>query len=123
MDVALLIFNVGAGLGVLAAGLALVFLAWRTTPLIRESRELTADLRRLVRTADAELRPLATQAREAVGNAEVLTEDAAVKLERFGDVLSALDELAAGRHGSPPARRAEGWPVESTETREDRWGS
>lgn len=123
MDVALLIFNVGAGLGVLAAGLALVFLAWRTAPLIRESRELTADLRRLVRAADAELRPLAAQAREAVGNAEVLTEDAAVKLERFGDVLSALDELAAGRHGPAPARRAEGWPVESTETREDRWGS
>lgn len=123
MDVALLIFNVGAGLGVLAAGLALVFLAWRTTPLIRESRELTADVRRLVRTADAELRALAAQAREAVGNAEVLTEDAAVKLERFGDVLSALDELAAGRQGPASARRAEGWPVESTETREDRWGS
>ena len=49
MDVALAIFNIGAGIGVLAAGGALVYLAWQTTPLIRESRALTADLRRLTR--------------------------------------------------------------------------
>ena len=41
MDVALAIFNVGAGLGVLAAGGALVYLAWQMTPLIKESRALT----------------------------------------------------------------------------------
>ena len=58
MDVALAIFNVGAGLGVLAAGGALVYLAWQMTPLIKESRALTADLRRLTRVADAELRPI-----------------------------------------------------------------
>ena len=34
MDVALAIFNIGAGLGVLAAGGALVYLAWQATPLI-----------------------------------------------------------------------------------------
>jgi hypothetical protein len=122
MDLALLIFNVGAGLGVLAAGLALAYLAWRTTPLIRESRALAADVRRLVERADAELRPLAAQAREVVGNAEVLSEDAAVKLERLGDVLTALDEAAGRRGEAAPARRPEGWPVESTETREERWG-
>ena len=38
MDLALAIFNIGAGLGVLAAGGALVYLAWQATPLIRESR-------------------------------------------------------------------------------------
>ena len=50
MDLALAIFNIGAGLGVLAAGGALVYLAWQATPLIRESRALTADLRRLTLT-------------------------------------------------------------------------
>ena len=53
MDVALAIFKIGAGIGVLAAGAALVYLAWQTTPLIKESRALTADLRRLTRAADA----------------------------------------------------------------------
>ena len=47
MDLALAIFNIGAGLGVLAAGAALAYLAWQSTPLIRESRALTADVRRL----------------------------------------------------------------------------
>jgi hypothetical protein len=62
MDFALAIFNIGAGLGVLAAGAALVYLAWHTTPLIRESRALVADLRRLTATTDNELRPILTQA-------------------------------------------------------------
>jgi hypothetical protein len=35
VDIALAIFNIGAGLGVLAAGGALVYLAWRMTPLIK----------------------------------------------------------------------------------------
>ena len=52
MDLALAVFNIGAGLGVLAAGAALVYLAWQTTPLIRESRALALDLRRLARTTD-----------------------------------------------------------------------
>ena len=52
MDVALAIFNIGAGLGVLAAGAALIYLAWQLTPLIRESRALAKDLRRLTQETD-----------------------------------------------------------------------
>jgi len=83
MDVALAIFNVGAGLGVLAAGGALAYLAWQTTPLIRESRALAADLRRLTRATEQELRPILAHTRELAGNAEVLSEDVAVKLDRL----------------------------------------
>ena len=119
MDVALVIFNVGAGLGVLAAGAALAYLAWRMTPLIRESRALTADLRRLARTTDHELRPILAHARELAGNAEVLTEDVAVKLDRLNDLMNALQlQLDNGRLTVAP-RRPEVASVESWETRED----
>jgi hypothetical protein len=118
MDVALAIFNIGAGLGVLAAGGALVYLAWRMTPLIKESRALTADLRRLIRTADTELRPLLASARELTANVEVLSEDVAVKLDRFTDVLNALQGSVERGQLTAAAGRPERLPVESWETRE-----
>ena len=119
MDVALAVFNIGAGLGVLAAGGALVYLAWQLTPLIRESRALALDLRRLTRTTDSELRPILAHAREVAGNVEVLSEDVAVKLDRLTDLMNGLQQgLERGQLTLAP-RRAEGWPVESSETRED----
>jgi hypothetical protein len=119
MDLALVIFNVGAGLGVLAAGAALVYLAWQATPLIRESRALIVELRRLTRTTDTELRPILAHARELAGNVEVLTEDVAVKLDRLNDLMNALQQrLDAGEESLLP-RRGQPAPVESWETRED----
>jgi hypothetical protein len=117
MDVALAIFNIGAGLGVLAAGGALVYLAWQMTPLIRESRALTADLRRMARTADSELRPILASARELASNVEVLSEDVAVKLERFTDLMNAL-QGSLERGQLTAAGRPDRLPVESWETRE-----
>jgi hypothetical protein len=119
MDLALTIFNVGAGLGVLAAGAALAYLAWQTTPLIRESRALATDLRRLARTTDQELKPILAHTRELTSNVEVLSEDVAVKLDRLTDLMNSVQHsleggqpiLAAGR---PPDR-----PVEFPQTRED----
>ena len=123
MDVALAIFNIGAGLGVLAAGGALVYLAWQVTPLVRDSRSLVADLRRLSRETDEELRPILAQARELTTNVEILSEDVAVKLDRFTAVMSALEDgLETGRV-SIGAGRSEPRPVESWETREDPSGS
>lgn len=119
MDLALAIFNIGAGIGVLAAGGALVYLAWQATPLIRESRSLALDLRRLTRTTDSELRPILANARELTSNAEVLSEDVAVKLDRLSDLMNALQiSLERGQLTLAPGR-PEGWPVESSETRED----
>lgn len=137
MDVALAIFNIGAGLGVLAAGGSLAYLAWRATPLIRETRGLTADLRRLTRATDSELRPILNHARELTSNVEVLSEDVAVKLERLTDLMNSvqhsLDTVqisAAPRRDAVPAgsdppfwelepRPEEPRPVESWETREE----
>jgi len=119
MDVALAIFNIGAGLGVLAAGGALVYLAWQTTPLIRESRALTADLRRLTRTADSELRPILAQTKELTSNAEVLTEDVAVKLERLTDLMNSLQRGLDTGSVTVASGRGERGSVESWETRED----
>lgn len=122
MDLALAIFNIGAGLGVLAVGGALIYLAWQSTPLFRESRALVADLRRLARTTDQELRPLLANARELATNAEVLSEDVAVKLDRLGDLMNAIQQgvetgriSVAAEPSDPPDR----WPVESWDTRED----
>ena len=119
MDVALAIFNIGAGLGVLAAGGALVYLAWQATPLIRESRALTADLRRLTMTADTELRPILTHARELTSNVEVLSEDVAVKLDRLSDIMNSLQLSLDTVQITAAPRRQEPAPVESWETRED----
>jgi hypothetical protein len=119
MDLALAIFNIGAGLGVLAAGGALVYLAWQTTPLIRESRALTADLRRLAATTDTELRPILSTARELTNNVEVLSEDVAVKLDRLSDIMNSLQLSLDTVQITASPRRAEAAPVESWETRED----
>jgi hypothetical protein len=143
MDLALAVFNIGAGLGVLAAGAALAYLAWQATPLIRETRALTADLRRLTRATDSELRPILTHARELASNVEVLSEDVAVKLDRLTDLMNSLQHsletvqitaaprLEEARRVDPTPvrdespfweehpRPAEPWPVESWETRED----
>jgi hypothetical protein len=95
-----------------------VYLAWRTTPLIKESRALAADLRRLTRLTDSELRPILAHARELTGNVEVLTEDVAVKLDRLGDLMNSLQaSLDQGRVTLAPGR-GEDWPVESFQTRE-----
>lgn len=119
MDLALAIFNIGAGIGVLAAGGALVYLAWQTTPLIRESRALAADLRRLTRATDSELRPILTTARELTSNAEVLSEDVAVKLDRLSDIMNSLQNSLDTVQITTSPRRADAAPVESWETRED----
>jgi uncharacterized protein YoxC len=119
MDVALAIFNIGAGLGVFAAGGALAYLAWQATPLIRESRALTADLRRLALTADTELRPILTHARELTSNVEVLSEDVAVKLDRLSDIMNSLQLSLDTVQITAAPRRHEAAPVESWETRED----
>jgi uncharacterized protein YoxC len=119
MDVALAIFNIGAGLGVLAAGGALVYLAWQATPLIRESRALSADLRRLAQTADTELRPILAHTRELTGSVEVLSEDVAVKLDRLSDLMSSLQTALETGRVTVAAGRSESGSVESWETRED----
>ena len=119
MDLALTVFNVGAGLGVFAAGMALVYLAWQMTPLIRDSRALTADLRRLTRTTDQELRPILAHARELAGNAEVLSEDVAVKLDRLSDLMNSLQHSLDTVQIAATPRRSAPASVESWETRED----
>ena len=119
MDLALAIFNIGAGIGVLAAGASLAYLAWRLTPLIRESRALTADLRRLARTTDSELRPILAHARELTSNVEVLSEDVAVKLDRMSDLMNSLQLSLETVQITAAPRRAEAGSVESWETRED----
>jgi hypothetical protein len=119
MDIALAIFNIGAGIGILAAGGALIYLAWQATPLLRESRALATDLRRLARVADAELRPILANTRELTGNVEVLSEDVAVKLDRLTDLMNALQQGLERGHITVAAARAERVPVESWETREE----
>ena len=119
MDLALAIFNIGAGIGVLAAGGALVYLAWQTTPLIRESRALVKDLRRLTATTGTELQPILVQARELTSNVEVLSEDVAVKLDRLSDIMNSLQLSLETIQITAGPRRAEAAPVESWETRED----
>jgi uncharacterized protein YoxC len=119
MDLALAVFNIGAGLGVLAAGAALVYLAWQTTPLIRESRALASDLRRLTRTTDTELRPILSHARELTSNVEVLSEDVAVKLDRLSDLMNSLQHSLDTVQITAAPRRSEPRSVESWETRED----
>lgn len=119
MDLALVIFNVGVGLGVLAIGGSVAYLTWQAIPLIRESRALARDARRLTRAADQELRPILAHARQLSSNVEVLSEDVAVKLDRVGDLMTALQANLDDGGTVPAPRRSEPRPVESWETRED----
>ena len=97
-----------------------MYLAWQTTPLIKETRALTLDLRRLTRTTDSELRPILAHARELTSNVEVLSEDVAVKLDRLTDLLNSLQTSLERGQLTLAAGRSEGWPVESVQTREDK---
>ena len=120
MDVALAIFNVGVGLGVLAVGGALVYLAWQATPLIRESRALVAELRGLTKAADSDLRPILASARELTNDVEVLSEDVAVKLDRLGHILADLQATLERAGPAASLGRAPVWSVESAHhTRQD----
>jgi hypothetical protein len=123
MDLALAIFNIGAGLGVLAAGGALVYLAWQATPLIRESRALATDLRRMARMTEQELRPILAHAREVTSNAEVLSEDVAVKLDRLSELMNSLQASVEGGRLTVASARPDRLSVESWETHEDPTGS
>jgi hypothetical protein len=119
MDLALVIFNVGVGLGVLAIGASVAYLVWQAVPLVRESRALARDARRLTRAADQELRPIMAHARQLTSNVEVLSEDVAVKLDRAGDLMNAFQASLDDGALAPSPRRPEARPVESWETRED----
>jgi hypothetical protein len=125
MELALAVFNIGAGLGVLAAGLALGWLALQVTPLLRETRALAADTRRLAMLADDELRPILASARELTSNVEVLSEDVAVKLDRLTDIMNALQhsldtvQITAVPRQEPPRREPEPQPWESPEPRRE----
>jgi hypothetical protein len=119
MDVALAVFNIGAGLGVLAAGVGLAYFAWQATPLIRETRALAADLRRLARATDSELRPILATTKELTSNVEVLSEDVAVKLDRLTDLMNSLQTGLDTGGITVASGRPEAVPVESWETRED----
>lgn len=120
MELALAIFNVGAGLGILAVGVSMAYLAWRLTPLVAETRALTHDLRSLTRTTEAELRPLLDRAREVTRSAEVLTDDAAVRVARLAETVEVLEEVAR-RPLTATAYPAAVGSVESTETQDEGW--
>lgn len=117
MELALALFNVGAGLGLLAVGAALLYLAWRLTPLIRETRALEGDLRRLSRTTEREIRALIDRAAEATRAVEIVADDAAVKVARLDELVRALE---AGGAAQGAASRASSGSVESPETWEER---
>jgi hypothetical protein len=119
VDLALAIFNVGAGIGLLAAGAALLLLAIQTIPLLRESRALAADARHLTRAAEVELRPILASLRELTTNVEVLSEDVAVKLDRLTDLMNAL-QSSLERGQLTVAPRAAAGPVESWDPYEER---
>jgi hypothetical protein len=118
MELALTVFNIGAGVGILAVGVSVAYLAWRLTPLIAETRAMTEDVRRLTRATERELRPLLDRARDSVRAAEVLTDDAAVKVARLRDAVDTLDEIARGQ-GTATGYPGSAGSVEFGQTREE----
>jgi uncharacterized protein YoxC len=115
MELVVTIFNVGVGLGVFLVGVAALIFAFSLLPLLKDTRGLVNDSRRLVSAADADLRPTIGHARELVSNVEVLSEDVAVKLDRLNDLMTSLQatleavRIAAGMGRLPPV------PVESSD--------
>jgi hypothetical protein len=107
MDLALTIFRIGVGVGVLLVGIGLLIAVLSLRPLVRDTRSLARDVQRLSRLAEEQVPELLARARTVAANAEVLTEDVAVRLEQ-----SRLEaELPPGR--------PDGMPVQSGDTGED----
>ncbi len=119
MDAAAVIFNVGVGLGVVLVGGAALLLAVRSVPLLADARALTRDSRRLLATAEQELAPILAHSRELAANAEVLSEDVAVKLDRLNDLMNALQQTLESVQVTTAPRRVGIGPVESAHERED----
>ena len=119
MELVSVIFNVGVGIGVLLAGAALLVLVVSTLPLLTETRSLTKDSRRLVALAQRELPPILAHSRELAANAEVLSEDVAVKLDRLNDLMNALQRTLESVQVTAIPRRPGIGPVESSDLRED----
>jgi uncharacterized protein YoxC len=119
MEVATAIFNIGVGVGLVLVGAALLVLAVASVPLLMESRALVADSRRLAALADSELRPILVSARELTSNVEVLSEDAAVKLDRLSDMMNALQQTLETVQVTAKPRRSPVRSVESSDAREE----
>ncbi len=119
MELVTVVFNVGVGLGVLLAGAALLVLVISSLPLLSETRALTRESRRVVGIAERELQPILGHARELAANAEVLSEDVAVKLDRLNDLMNALQHTLESVQVTAVPRRAGIVSVESTDARED----
>lgn len=117
MDVVVVIFNLGVGLGVLLIGVAVVVLAVSLLPLLRDARGLVGDARRLVQATDHELRPTIGHARELVSNVEVLSEDVAVKLDRLNDLMTSLQVTLEAVRTAAGMGRLPAVPVESSDVR------
>ncbi len=101
MDLALTVFHLGVGIGALLVGIGLVIAVLSLRPLVRDVRALASDSRRLSRLADEQLPQLLEHARTVAANAEILTEDVAVRMEQ--------SRLATDL----PPRRTPGMPVQS----------
>jgi hypothetical protein len=100
MDLAEVIFRVGVGVGALLVGLGLLVSVVALLPLARDLRGLAADTRRLARLAERDLPELLSQARSVAANAELLTEDVAVRLEQS----RLAPERAVGRSTEVPVQ-------------------
>lgn len=119
MELVTIIFEVGVGIGAVLIGVAALVFAVAALPLLRETRALAADSRRVAAVAEHELQPLLSHAREVAENAEVLSEDVAVKLDRLNDLMNALQHtLESVRITAAPGRVAFG-SIESAHPRED----
>ena len=119
MELVTVVFNVGVGLGVLLAGAALLVLVISSLSLLNETRALTRESRRVVGLAERELQPILGHARELAANAEVLSEDVAVKLDRLNDLMNTLQQTLESVQVTAVPRRAGIGSVESTNARED----
>jgi hypothetical protein len=107
MELAESIFRIGVGVGALLVGIGVVVAVVAMVPLARDVRALARDTRRLSHLAESDLPELLEVARNVAANAELLTEDLAVRLEQ--------SRLAA----EPPPGRPAGMSVQSGDAAED----
>jgi uncharacterized protein YoxC len=113
MDAAVLIFNVGVGIGVLLVGAGLLLMAIRVLPLINETQALVRQARAVLDAADPEIGPILVHAREVGANVELLSEDVAVKLDRLTDLMNALQQTLETVQVTAAPQRTSYGPVES----------
>ncbi len=95
MDWTTVVYGVGVGVGMLLIAVALVVFVVVAIPVLRETRHLAADVRRLVALTESELRPTLAELRQTTAALADVSAELRPRLERVDRLADHAEETLA----------------------------